>query len=85
MERQEKIHQDRTGHMRNDPWQENSLHRFAGPDGVFKICNAIGSREAVKRIFMPWIMAHVSAAILMYFLLTLHIAGEIYYGLRWLL
>ena len=61
---------------------------------TFRSCNwsmalqdieyAIGSREAVKRIFMPWIVAHVIAAISMYFLLTLHIAGEIYYGLRWL-
>jgi hypothetical protein len=54
-------------------------------DGIADLEYAIGSREAVKRIFMPWIMAHVIAAILMYFLLTLHIAGEIYYGLRWLL
>jgi len=29
-------------------------------------------------------VAHVVAAILMYLLLALHIAGEIYYGLRWL-
>jgi hypothetical protein len=33
---------------------------------------------------MRWIIAHVVAAILMYLLLTLHIGGEIYYGLRWL-
>ena len=45
---------------------------------------AIGSREVVKRVFMRWILAHVVTAILMYLLLTLHIAGEIYYGLRWL-
>jgi len=53
-------------------------------DGIADLEYAIGSREAVKRIFMPWIVAHVIAAISMYFLLTLHIAGEIYYGLRWL-
>jgi uncharacterized membrane protein YsdA (DUF1294 family) len=53
-------------------------------DGIADLEYAIGSREAVKRIFMPWIIAHVIAAISMYFLLTLHIAGEIYYGLRWL-
>jgi hypothetical protein len=53
-------------------------------DGIADLEYAIGSREAVKRIFMPWIVAHVIAAITMYFLLTLHIAGEIYYGLRWL-
>lgn len=45
---------------------------------------AIGSREVLKKIFTRWIVAHVVAAILMYVLLTLHIAGEIYYGLRWL-
>jgi hypothetical protein len=53
-------------------------------DGIADLEYAIGSREAVKRIFMPWIVAHVIAAISMYFLLTLHIAGAIYYGLRWL-
>jgi len=45
---------------------------------------AIGSRAAVKRVFTLWIVAHVVAAIGMYLLLTLHIAGQIYYGLRWL-
>ena len=53
-------------------------------DGIADLEYAIGSREAVKKIFMPWIVTHVIAAISMYFLLTLHIAGEIYYGLRWL-
>ena len=53
-------------------------------DGIADLEYAIGSREAVKRIFTPWIVAHVVASILMYLLLTLHIAGEIYYGLRWL-
>jgi hypothetical protein len=53
-------------------------------DGIADLEYAIGSREAVKSIFLPWIIAHVIAAILMYLLLALHIAGEIYYGLRWL-
>lgn len=53
-------------------------------DGIADLEYAIGSREAVKRIFTPWIVAHVVATILMYLLLTLHIVGEIYYGLRWL-
>jgi uncharacterized membrane protein YsdA (DUF1294 family) len=52
-------------------------------DGITDLEYAIGSREAVKRIFLPWIIAHLIAAILMYFFLALHIAGEIYYGLRW--
>ena len=53
-------------------------------DGIADLEYAIGSREAVKRIFLLWIVAHVVAAILMYLLLTLHVAGEVYYGLRWL-
>ena len=53
-------------------------------DGIADLEYAIGSREAVKRMFMWWTVAHVIAAIVMYLLLTLHIAGEIYYGLRWL-
>lgn len=53
-------------------------------DGIADLEYAIGSRDALKTIFMRWIVAHVVAAILMYVLLTLHIAGEIYYGLRWL-
>jgi len=53
-------------------------------DGIADLEHAIGSREGVKRIFTPWIVAHVVAAIMMYFLLSLHVAGEIYYGLRWL-
>jgi len=44
---------------------------------------AIEFREVIKKIFMRWMIAHVIAAIIMYLLLTLHIAGEIYYGLRW--
>lgn len=53
-------------------------------DGIADLEYAIGSREGVKRIFTLWIVAHVVAAVVMYFLLSLHIAGEIYYGLRWL-
>jgi|UPI00078094B4 hypothetical protein len=53
-------------------------------EGIADLEYAIGSREAIKKIFTRWIVAHVVAAILMYFLLALHIAGEIYYGLRWL-
>jgi hypothetical protein len=45
---------------------------------------SIGSREAVNKIFTIWIVAHVIAAILMYLLLVLHVAGAIYFGLRWL-
>ncbi|KYG19658.1 iron reductase [Bradyrhizobium sp. AT1] len=53
-------------------------------DGISDVEAAIGSREAVKKIFMQWIGLHVLAAIVMYALLGLHVAAEVYYGLRWL-
>ena len=53
-------------------------------DGISDLEYAIGSQEAVKKMFMQWIGLHVVAAIAMYALLALHIAGEVYYGLRWL-
>lgn len=53
-------------------------------DGISDLEYAIGSQEAVKMAFMQWIGLHVVAAITMYALLALHIAGEVYYGLRWL-
>jgi len=53
-------------------------------DGISDVEAAIGSRETVKKIFMQWIGLHVLAAIVMYALLGLHVAAEVYYGLRWL-
>ncbi|MFN4922167.1 iron reductase [Bradyrhizobium sp.] len=53
-------------------------------EGIADLEYAIGSREILKKVSMRWIVAHVVAAILMYTLLALHVAGEIYYGLRWL-
>ena len=53
-------------------------------DGISDVEAAIGSREAVKKIFMQWIGLHVLAAIVMYALLVVHVAAEVYYGLRWL-
>jgi hypothetical protein len=53
-------------------------------DAIADLEYAIGSRELAKRIFVPWIVLHVAAAIVMYVLLALHIAGEVYFGLRWL-
>jgi hypothetical protein len=53
-------------------------------DGIADLEYAIGSQETVKKVFMQWMGLHVVAAIAMYVLLALHIAGEIYYGLRWL-
>ncbi|RTE92477.1 iron reductase [Bradyrhizobium sp. LVM 105] len=53
-------------------------------DGISDVEAAIGSREAVKKVFMQWIGLHVVAAIVMYALLVVHVASEVYYGLRWL-
>lgn len=53
-------------------------------DGIADVEYAIGSQEAVKKVFMQWIGLHVIAAIAMYATLALHIAGAVYYGLRWL-
>ncbi|MDD1516960.1 iron reductase [Bradyrhizobium sp. DASA03005] len=53
-------------------------------DGISDLETAIGSSEAVKAIFMQWIGLHVLAAIVMYALLAVHVATEVYYGLRWL-
>jgi hypothetical protein len=45
---------------------------------------AMRSRETIKRAFARWMGVHISAAIVMYAALTLHIWNGIYYGLRWL-
>lgn len=52
--------------------------------GIADLEYAVGAREGISRLFTFWIVAHAVSAIAMYFLLTLHIAGEVYYGLRWL-
>ncbi|WP_201860715.1 iron reductase [Microvirga soli] len=53
-------------------------------DGIADLEYAIGSRDAVKAVFMRWIVVHVVSAVVMYVLLALHVAGQLYYGLRWL-
>jgi hypothetical protein len=63
-------------------FQEISVLRLV--DAISDLEYAIGSRELAKRIFAPWIVLHVAAAIVMYALLALHVASEIYFGLRWL-
>ncbi len=45
---------------------------------------AMRRREAIQRAFTRWTVVHVSASIVMYAALTLHIWNGIYYGLRWL-
>ncbi|MBX9846577.1 MAG: iron reductase [Xanthobacteraceae bacterium] len=58
------------------------LRQIAG--SITDLEYAVGAREGIKRLFTLWIVVHVVSAIVMYLLLTLHIAGEVYYGLRWL-
>jgi hypothetical protein len=53
-------------------------------DGIADLEIAINTRSALQRSFTAWMIAHVVSALVMYLLLALHIAGEIYYGLRWL-
>jgi hypothetical protein len=53
-------------------------------DGISDLEAAIGSSETIRTVFTPWVGAHVIAAIIMYALLALHVAAEVYYGLRWL-
>jgi hypothetical protein len=45
---------------------------------------AMRRREAIQRAFTAWMVAHVSASIVMYTALALHVWNGIYYGLRWL-
>ena len=53
-------------------------------NGIADLEYMIGSREVTRAVFTRWIVAHVVASIAMYLLLSLHVAGEIYFGLRWL-
>lgn len=73
--------QDGTG-MRALALQDAPLLQLV--DGISDLESAIGSNEAVKAIFMPWIGLHVLATIVMYALLAVHVATEVYYGMRWL-
>lgn len=52
--------------------------------GIADLEREIGSRESLKAVLARWMLVHVSACILLFGLLTLHVAGEYYYGLRWL-
>jgi hypothetical protein len=44
---------------------------------------AMRRRETIQRVFAGWMVVHVSASIIMYATLTLHVWNGIYYGLRW--
>jgi hypothetical protein len=45
---------------------------------------AMRRREAIQCTFTAWMIVHISASIVMYTALTLHIWNGIYYGLQWL-
>ena len=53
-------------------------------EGISELEDTIDGRETIRRIFSRWMVLHISAAIVMYSLLALHIWNGIYYGLRWL-
>ena len=42
------------------------------------------SRETIKRTFTGWMFIHITAALVMYPSLALHIWNSLYFGLRWL-
>lgn len=53
-------------------------------DSIADLEHYIGSRQAMKAVLARWMIAHVAASILFLAILTVHIAGEVYYGLRWI-
>ncbi|TAJ30030.1 MAG: iron reductase [Nitrospirae bacterium] len=53
-------------------------------DTIAELEYAIGAREKVRQVLGRWMVVHVTASIVMYFLLALHIWSGLYYGLRWL-
>lgn len=42
------------------------------------------SRETIRRAFTGWMFVHITAALVMYPALALHIWNGVYFGLRWL-
>lgn len=63
-------------------WADVALPGLLG--AIADLEYAIGARELLKRTLSRWTVLHVSAAIAMYSLLSLHIWNSIYFGLRWL-
>lgn len=52
--------------------------------GIADLEYSITGRDALRRSLNRWIVVHVAAAVGLYVLLTLHVWGEVYHGLRWL-
>ncbi len=53
-------------------------------DGIAELEYHIGSQQAMKLVLARWMFVHVTASILLVAILFAHIAGEIYYGLKWI-
>jgi hypothetical protein len=53
-------------------------------DTIAELEYAIGAKEKIRRALGRWMVVHVAASIVIYFLLALHIWSALYYGLRWL-
>lgn len=45
---------------------------------------ALGSHTAIKRMFGRWVYFHIILSVLLFILLTMHIWGSFYFGVRWL-
>ena len=53
-------------------------------ESIAELERDVGSRIAMKAVFARWMIVHSAASIFLVALLTAHVGGEIYYGLRWL-
>ena len=80
-----RTHYDATAATLADGSTDLNQGSFMGViEGISELEDAIDGHETIKRIFSRWMVLHISAAIVMYSLLALHIWNGIYYGLRWL-
>jgi len=52
--------------------------------GIADLEYGMRSRGAIKRAFAGWMFVHITAALVMYPALALHIWNSLYFGLRWL-
>ena len=69
-----------TQHRQTDAF--GSFTRLIG--GIADLEYGMRSREAIKRAFAGWMFIHITAALVMYPALALHIWNSLYFGLRWL-
>ena len=52
--------------------------------GIADLEYGMRDRETIKRAFAGWMFIHITAALVMYPALALHIWNRLYFGLRWL-